>query len=239
MNTSISSFQKFWLKFRRRLFQYSIQAIKHPDWFLMFVFGRIQMVRSYVLLTSKQPLVEIFERSTYFEELNVDNVVEMLRKDALYLGINLPKAILEELLEFSKGTIYLGNGNPQFCFSLAEKEKQELKYEKKFITGYNFNSSAMSPVIKKLENDYKLWEIAAKYLERSPVLIGSQIWWTFANEEVVDERMQGMFRFHYDLEDYRFIKFMFYLTDVDLFSSPHIYVKGSHEKKSLGISSHF
>jgi len=47
--------------------------------------------------------------------------------------------------------------------------------------------------------------------------------------------MQGMFRFHYDLEDYRFIKFMFYLTDVDLFNSPHhIYVKGSHEKKKLG-----
>ena len=199
----------------------------------MFVFGRIQMVRSFVLLTSKQPLVEVAEKNTEFEEINVDNVVEVLKKDAVYLGINLPKAILEEILEFSKEAIYLGNGNAKFPFSLAEKEQQEIKHEKKFITGYNLNSAGMCPVIKKLENDYKLWQIAAKYLERVPILIGSQLWWTFANKEVVDERMQGMFRFHYDLEDYRFVKFMFYLTDVDLSSSPHIYVKGSHEKKKL------
>lgn len=199
----------------------------------MFVFGRIQMVRSFVLITSKQPLVEVAEKNTEFEEINVDNVVEVLKKEALYLGINLPKAIVQELLEFSKEAIYLGNGNLKFPFSLAEKEKQEIKYDKRFITGYHRNSSAMCPVIKKLENDYKLWEIAAKYLERIPVLIGSQLWWTFANKEIVDERMQGMFRFHYDLEDYRFVKFMFYLTDVDLSSSPHIYVKGSHKKKKL------
>ena len=82
------------LKFRRRLFQYFIQALKHPDWFLIFVFGRIQIVRSFVTSISKQPLVEISKKITYFEKLNVDNVVEVLRKDAVYLGINLPKAIL-------------------------------------------------------------------------------------------------------------------------------------------------
>lgn len=78
-----------------------------------------------------------------------------------------------------------------------------------------------------------MWEIAARYLENDPVLIGSQVWWTFARQEAVNDRSHGFFRFHYDLEDYRFLKFMFYLTDVDLSSGCHICVKGSHKKKKL------
>ena len=47
------------------------------------------------------------------------------------------------------------------------------------------------------------------------------------------EKLKAAQVFHYDLDDYRFIKFFFYLTDVDLSSGPHLLLKGSHKNKKL------
>lgn len=45
--------------------------------------------------------------------------------------------------------------------------------------------------------------------------------------------MRGNYQFHYDLDDYSCLKFMFYLRDVDAHNGPHVCVKGSHTKKKL------
>ena len=39
--------------------------------------------------------------------------------------------------------------------------------------------------------------------------------------------------FHYDLDDYRALKFFFYLTDVDCLSGSHLCIAGSHKKRKL------
>lgn len=168
-----------------------------------------------------------------FEQLDVDSVIKVLKQDGFYLNINLPEKTRQDIIDFAEKAIYFGDENPNYCFLIADKEKLERKREKKFIFAYNFNSSWLCPAIKQVENDPRLWEIAAKYLETNPVLISSQIWWTFPIEEAVNEPRLGGLRFHYDLEDYSSLKFMFYLTDVDFSSSYHICVKGSHKKKKL------
>lgn len=203
----------------------------------MFVFGRIHIIRSFVIFLSRRPLSKNYGKGhSLLENFEVANVIESLRNDGLYLGINLPKNLLQEILDFSTRTIYIGDGNPNFCFYIAEKEKAEIKRGKPFRNAYTLNPSLLCPAIKKLENDPYLWVVAANYLETDPVLIGSQMWWTFGIQDVVNksnEHHQGIFRFHYDLEDYRYLKFMFYLTDVDLTSGCHVCVKGSHKKKKL------
>ena len=40
-------------------------------------------------------------------------------------------------------------------------------------------------------------------------------------------------RYHFDLDDWHALKFFFYLTDVDQDSGPHVYVVGSHRRRSL------
>lgn len=118
-------------------------------------------------------------------------------------------------------------------FTLSDKEKSELKYQQIFVTANHIHSSLICPAIKKLENDSKLREIATKYLETIPVLLDSQIRWTFPVTVPLNEAVRGFFNFHYDLEDYRFIKFMFYLTDVPVSEGNHVFVKGSHRNKRL------
>lgn len=225
------------LKFQRKLFQYSqyfIQAIKKPNWFLMFVLARIAFVRRFALLLSKRPFTQSYgKQPSLFEQLDVDSVTKILKEDGFYLNINLPEKTRQDIQDFAKNAIYFGDGNPNFCFLMADKEKIESKSGQKFRFAYNFNSSWLCPAIKQVENDPKLWQIAAKYLEANPMLVSSQIWWTFPIEEAVNEPKVGGLRFHYDLEGYSSLKFMFYLTDVDSSSSYHICVKGSHKKKKL------
>lgn len=118
---------------------------------------------------------------------------------------------------------------------------------KKIFRGDYFNSSLLCPAIKKLASDPKLLEISAKYLGGEPVLTGSRLWWLFSvneqNQGLLLEDMrflslkenprEGAYFFHYDLDDYQFLKFFFYLTDVDLSSGAHVCVRSSHKKKKL------
>lgn len=234
MNVYFENFQSYWYKFKRRAFQYSINALKNPKWFLMFCATRIQILRSWGIYFSKRPWYQISgDTNSIFKGVNADLVVQELRNEGLYIGINLPQDILSEIQDFSQTTSYLGNANNNLKFFLPNKDQAQLKYQQKFVTAHHLNPSSLCTAIQKIEKDPKLWEIAAKYLETNPILIETRLWWTFVVEEAVDKSLALPFDFHYDLEDYRFIKFMFYIKEVNKSSGPHVCVKGSHKKKKL------
>jgi hypothetical protein len=230
---SLIDSQKLWLKFQRRFLQYSAISLKQPQWLLMFAFSRIHAIRSLMLLFARKPFKPVVEKSSVFADLDTDRVVEALKKDGLHLGITIPPHLLKEILDFAQVATYHGNGDLQFPFLLANKKAQETKYHRTFRIGYNFDPASQCAAIRQLAADSKLWEIAAKYFDSQPMLACTQLWWTFVNDAPAEGRAQGFYRFHYDLEDYACVKFMFYLTDVDLTSGPHLCVKGSHKKKKL------
>ncbi|MDM9379173.1 hypothetical protein QUB80_00425 [Chlorogloeopsis sp. ULAP01] len=231
--TTVNNFPNLWLKIRRRFFHYLNFAIKKPDWIIMFCFSRIHFIRKLVRIVCKEKILIKYEVNSIFKDIEVNQVVDTLKKDGIYLGINLPEYVLQEVIECSKDITYFGDGNPQFCFSINDKKNEEKRLGKTFITGYNFDISSLCPSVKNLENDPKLWAIATKYFEKKSANVISRIWWTFVQEEEVEERAKGFFHFHYDLEDYWCLKFMFYLTDVDIYSGSHVCVKSSHNKKQL------
>lgn len=231
-------YQRLWSKLKRKCLQYSYQAIADPKWFVMFCAARIQVLRTLAILFTKHSSAQIYQDiyqggNTLFPSLAVNKVVEQLKEDGLFFGIYLPPDILHEILAFSTQVDYYANSNPKLKFTLSVKEKSELKYRQRFATANHIHSSILCPAIKKLENDSKLWEIASRYLETTPVLLDSQIRWVFPTSLPLNETVRGFFDFHYDLEDYRFIKFMFYLTDVSVSEGKHVFVKGSHRNKRL------
>ena len=231
---SLINSQKLWLKLQRRFLQYSAISLKQPHWLLMFTFSRIQIIRSLVLRLTKKPIkiASIVENSV-FSDLEPDRVVQALKNDGLYLGITIPPHVLQEILDFARTATYYGNGDLKFPFSLANRKVQEIKASRNFRIGYNFEPTSQCMAIRELAKDRKLWEIAAKYFDSQPMLACTQLWWTFVNDAPAEGRAQGFYHFHYDLEDYACVKFMFYLTDVDLSGGPHVCVKGSHRNKKL------
>jgi hypothetical protein len=231
-------YQRLWSKFKRNVFKYSFQAIKDPKWFLMFCVARIQILRSIGILVNQHAIDQTYQdvdqgNNTLFPSLDIRKVVETLNEDGLFLGINLPSDILQEILIFSSSIEYYANNTPNLNFTLVDKKKSELKYQQNFAIATHTHRSIVCPAIQRLEDDPILREIAARYLNTNPILLNSRIRWTFPVNSPLNESVRGFFNFHYDLEDYRFLKFMFYLTDVFQSDGNHVVVKGSHKRKRL------
>ena len=200
----------------------------------MFTLSRIHAIRSLILPLARRPVkLDSAKKNSVFADLDSERVVKALKNDGLHLGITIPPHLLEEILDFAQTATYHGNGDLQFPFLLANRKAQEAKFNKSFRIGYNFDPTSQCAAIRRLAADPKLWEIAAKYFDSQPMLACTQLWWTFVNDTAAEGRAQGFYRFHYDLEDYACVKFMFYLTDVDSTGGPHVCVRGSHQKKKL------
>ncbi|MFN6571379.1 phytanoyl-CoA dioxygenase family protein [Dendronalium sp. ChiSLP03b] len=237
----INSFNKYLEEFFTKLYEDCYEnykgLTKNPKWLLMRKVARFKTGRAIMLFFSKHSnhsyLSLINESNSYFKDVNVDEVVGNLKSEGLCLGINLPEDVVQEIVQFAKSTICYGNRKPELGFYYSQKEQAQNQSGKRFTVGSYFNTALCCPAIKKLQNDPKLLAIAAKYLDAQPVHQGNLMWWSFAGETSYREQSQAAQFFHYDIDDYRFVKFFFYLTDVDEQSGPHVCVRGSHKKKSI------
>lgn len=210
---------------------------KNPRWLLMRKLARFKVVRSIVLsltkCSNKKYLSLIDDSNSLFVDVNVDDTVNHLKSSGLCLDINLPAHTVAEIFSFAQSTVCYGNRKPEFGFYYHQKEQAQQKSGSQFFMGSYFNTALLCPAIKKIQNDPKLLATAAKYLGSQPIHQGNQMWWSFAGKTTYREQSQAAQFFHYDIDDYRFIKFFFYLTDVDERCGPHICVRGSHNQKKL------
>jgi hypothetical protein len=198
--------------------------------------GRFKIGRSLITnlkkSSSKAYLTSINLDNSSLVNVEVDEVVKNLQSDGLHLGINLPPHIVEEIVQFAKSNPCYGNRKSEFGFYYAQKKTAQITSGQQFTIADYFNTEIQCPVIKKLQNDPKLLAIAAKYLNTHPVHQGNRMWWSFPVNSSHSEQIKAAQCFHYDLDDYKFLKFFFYLTDVDHQSGPHVCVRGSHKRKN-------
>jgi len=164
-------------------------------------------------------------------EVNLDTALKSLKSDGFFLGTNLKKTLVQEIFKFAINTPCYGNGNKNIEFYYHDKEQVKAKVQPLSFATYA-NPALLCPGIKKLESDPILLEIATNYFEAKPVHQQSQLSWNFPVKSSIYERRHAVQKFHYH-NDYRRLRFVFYITDVDLCSSPHICVRGSHTKKTL------
>lgn len=80
-------------------------------------------------------------------------------------------------------------------------------------------------VIQKLVADPSILAVSQSFLGSKPVLDLISMWWSTASAKASSEVAQ---LYHWDMERIKFLKFFFYLTDVDTETGPHCYVKGSN-----------
>jgi len=102
--------------------------------------------------------------------------------------------------------------------------------------GVYYNASVRAPEIGRLSRDPVLLEAAARYLKDAPRFIGATLWWCFAGPE--PEWLENTYssHWHYDIDDYRSVKFFFYLTDVADGDGAHCYLRGTHRARPLSIA---
>jgi hypothetical protein len=113
---------------------------------------------------------------------------------------------------------------------LARRSMADSALGKPILVAQYFNSTIACPEIGRLVNDPMLQAIASEYLESVPTFVGANLWWTFPVNALESDREQHAHLFHRDVDDFRFFKFFFYLTDVVAGDGGHVCVIGSHHR---------
>jgi hypothetical protein len=91
------------------------------------------------------------------------------------------------------------------------------------IADYPLDTVLNCPHVLALANSDFLIRTATQYLGCLPTISTLRLWWSFPGS-----RPETAHGFHRDRDDWRCVKFFFYLTDVDKNSGPHHFVRGSH-----------
>ena len=117
---------------------------------------------------------------------------------------------------------------PRQGFLLDERDRAEAVLGKPILVAQYFNTEAECDAIRRIHDDVTIQRIASEYLDGRPKLVGVDLWWTFPVDATEEDRRRHAHLFHRDVDDFRFLKFFFYVTDVGELDGPHVVVTGSH-----------
>jgi hypothetical protein len=95
---------------------------------------------------------------------------------------------------------------------------------------YDFNQQQIieCETLQKLIFDPSILAVAQGYLKTKPLLDLIAMWWSAPFHGAAKSEAAQMY--HFDLDRIKFLKFFFYITDVDSETGPHCYVRKSHKR---------
>ncbi|NJL01745.1 MAG: hypothetical protein HC838_07365 [Spirulinaceae cyanobacterium RM2_2_10] len=221
-----------------RAYEYFVGLTRNPEWFWMRRTGRSQIFRrvSHSLRQRQYrmqppmsaPVTGDRAALSHFPDLDIPPIVKSLEQTGLYQKLQLPEAVVQSVVAFAQTTPCYGNGRPSLGFFYRHQAAARQECPQPLVTATYLNADRDCDAIQTLVQDAGLRAIAAAYLQAPPVYLGSRLWWSFPSSSLSQSTCPVTQAFHYDLDGYRFLKFFFYLTEVDENSGPHIYMQGTH-----------
>lgn len=97
------------------------------------------------------------------------------------------------------------------------------------VAEYEVSDILNCPEVVSIANNENLIGAAAAYLRCKPTISNINIWWSFPASGPPQEAEN----YHRDVDDWKFVKFFLYLTDVDEDNGPHCFVRGSHKTSNF------
>jgi len=164
---------------------------------------------------------------------SVDAIRSEIEKDGIYIGLTLDCESLAEVKAYSENADCFADRDPERPFRYASYDDACKKYNKPILVAQYFNAVRACPVIRSISESALLKRIADAYLGVDSVFLGSNLWWTFACTPSDEDVKRHAHLFHYDIDDLKFIKFFFCITNVTLTSGAHFVVKGSHHDRAF------
>lgn len=162
-----------------------------------------------------------------FDIDSIAPVITELEASGAMVGPSLSREVVQYLSEYAEKHPCFADRDQTKGFYLKDRAKAEESLGKELLLAQYFNAGE-DAVIAKIANDPYLLSIAARYLKVPPKLMSVNMWWTFPVNASAEDKARHAHVFHFDLDDLKFIKFFFYLTDVDDQAGPHVFVKTSN-----------
>lgn len=163
-----------------------------------------------------------------FQGVDPCSFTETLKRDGVSFGLRLPNSTVQDLRRFADSTLCYADRNPKLGFHVAEREAAEDAFGRPILLAQYYNTAQQSPLIAELQSDPFLNLVAGKYLGSIPTHVGTNVWWTFPVEASEADRAKHAHFYHADIDDFAFMKFFFYLTDVEAGDGSHVCVPGTH-----------
>ncbi|CDX18410.1 conserved hypothetical protein [Mesorhizobium sp. ORS 3324] len=162
-------------------------------------------------------------------------MVEALRSDGLFSGIMLPQDIHEEIAAFAQRTPCFGNFDRRLELMPGEYDEAEKRFGRSLLSGHYFERILDCEAALAIQKDPLLLDVARHCLGGQAKLITTRVWWSFPTGKAsdADKNLASLGKYHFDLDDWRMLKFFCYLTPVDTGTGPHVYVRGSHKHRAL------
>ncbi|MCZ4431230.1 hypothetical protein O3S81_16095 [Agrobacterium sp. SOY23] len=224
-------------KFQRmaaRIPTYLTDLRENPAWLPMFMLARTMPFRKAHWLTARRVPRSVETAPSMFGNLKPEVVADELRRTGIFTGLPLPKDIQQELFRFGCETPCFGNFERKLELLAGEHAEAEQRFGRTILSGHHFERVMQCDAALAVQRDPLLLDIARHYLGGEAKLITTRTWWSFPTKSASEEDLsRASFKYHFDLDDWRMLKFFFYLSDVDSDAGPHIYVRGSHNRRRL------
>jgi hypothetical protein len=169
---------------------------------------------------------------TLFPDLDIVATVAQVRQKGFVTGIHLPQDVLLQIRNFCGATQALDD-------ITGEPLAIDLQDETLPVAGHLAyrcpNPHKLCEAVDKLTRDASIVAVARGYLDREPLLRSSRIFWSYPDPSPAYNPLYG---FHYDIDDYKFLKVFFYLCDVNTDRGPHVIIEGTHGKKDWFAKNH-
>lgn len=224
-----------------RLSKLSAIIRKNPKFVMMRVPGRFRWVKNAAKLACNishkaewnrlQKSLHERKQESAFSDVDIKSFVAELKQSGLAFGLTLPPATVDTISRYAEQAPCYADRNPSHGFFLSQRTQAEEALGKPILLAQYMNTASECADIRALADDPVLRLIAANYLGGLPTLVGTSLWWTFPVNASEQDRMNHAHYFHSDVDDFAFVKFFFYLTDVDSGDGSHVCVPRSHRKR--------
>ncbi|PSN11951.1 hypothetical protein C7293_22260 [filamentous cyanobacterium CCT1] len=158
-------------------------------------------------------------------------VAKLIQTHGYYVGFLLQDSTLQDLLTFAETTPCYANRNPALPFYIKNKDQFERELHAPMLLASYLNTHETCEAFQKLKTDPYILDVASQYLNHSAIYLRSELAWAFSTPHTLAEKVSTARVYHCDINDYKTIKFFFYLTEVGEGEGPHIYIKGTHRHR--------
>jgi hypothetical protein len=190
---------------------------------------RSNVLRRTVLALRREPLALGQPKSDLIHGCDQAKIGATLQRDGLALGLWIDDSIRDSIRSYCAEAPAVTDKGEQV---MVPDDLAAAPIPDRFLYRYpNLHKQVSS--VANLANDPLLLAVVGEYVGRRPVLLGSRAWYSYPPPRSATAGGQHEYGFHYDIDDYKFIKLFVYLSDVDEASGPHVAISGTHRVKSM------
>jgi hypothetical protein len=205
---------------------------RDPNFFLMKTVARFELARDWAARSQHPHETQAVTSTLLHADQSASEIVATLREEGYCVGLRLSTPALAELLTHCHEATCFADRDPNLGLKIADRATFEAQLGRPLKLASYFKQQEDWPVFRALCDDPLLQAVATDYLGCDPKYIRSELAWSFPYTATMADKRQAAQVLHCDINDYRTIKFFFYLTDVGPENGPHAYIKKNPRQRS-------